>query len=140
MSTSSTSSQGPPTSIETRLFINGSFIPSQTGKKFPVINPATEKLTASVYEAEAVDVDLAVAAAQAAFPAWSAKGAWDRAQLFFKLATLLEGANSELARLEAVSMGRPVSQYGECLFSVSCFCFFALVGVRGIGMGGWLLF
>jgi aldehyde dehydrogenase (NAD+) len=115
MSTSSASSQGP-TTIETRLFINGSFIPSQTGKKFPVINPATEKLTASVYEAEAVDVDLAVAAAQAAFPAWSEKGAWDRAQLFFKLATLLEAANSELARLEAVSMGRPVSQYGEFLF------------------------
>lgn len=63
-----------PTNIETRLFINGEFVPSKSGKTFDVINPATEKLTASPFEAGAEDVDLAVDAAKAALPAWSALG------------------------------------------------------------------
>lgn len=100
-----------PTDIETRLFINGEFLPSKQGKKFDVINPATEKVTASPYEATAEDVDIAVEAAKAAFPAWSEMGGFARAGFFYKLADLLETSNTEFARLEAVSMGRPVSSY-----------------------------
>jgi aldehyde dehydrogenase (NAD+) len=102
-----------PTSIETRLFINGEFVASKAGKTFDVINPATEQVTASVYEAGAADVDLAVEAAKAAFPAWSETSCFARAHLFYKLADLLDGARSDLVKLEAVSMGMPVSKYGE---------------------------
>ena len=72
--------------IEDRLFINGEFVPSKSGKKFDVFNPTTEKLCASVYEAGPEDVDIAVAAAKAAFPAWSDLGAADRAGYIEKLA------------------------------------------------------
>lgn len=57
--------------IETRLFINGEFIPSIGGKIFKLINPATDKLTAEIYEGGAEDVDLAVQSAKNAFPAWA---------------------------------------------------------------------
>ena len=95
--------------IENRLFINGEFVPSKSGKKFDVINPATEKVSASVYEADEQDVDLAVKAAKAAQPAWADRDAADRAMFLLKLADLLEKHNGELARLEAISMGKPVS-------------------------------
>jgi acyl-CoA reductase-like NAD-dependent aldehyde dehydrogenase len=45
---------------ETRLFINNEFVPSVSGKTFDTVNPATEQVICSVYEAEAADVDKAV--------------------------------------------------------------------------------
>ena len=46
--------------LETRLFINNEFVPSISGKTFDTVNPATEQVICSVYEAEAADVDKAV--------------------------------------------------------------------------------
>ncbi|KAJ6065933.1 aldehyde dehydrogenase [Penicillium canescens] len=54
---------------ENRLFINGEFVPSLSGKTFDIINPTTEEVIAAVYEADVGDVDRAVEAAKAAFPA-----------------------------------------------------------------------
>ncbi|KIW78586.1 hypothetical protein Z517_08424 [Fonsecaea pedrosoi CBS 271.37] len=102
-----------PSNIETRLFINNDFVPSQSGKKFDVVNPATEKVTASVSEADGADVDAAVRAAKTAFPAWSALSGFQRAAYFYKLADLVESSNGEFAKLEAVSMGKPVGKYTE---------------------------
>ncbi|KIX06712.1 uncharacterized protein Z518_04688 [Rhinocladiella mackenziei CBS 650.93] len=104
-------------SIETRLFINNEFVDSRSGKMFPVINPATEEVTAKVQEAGDADVELAVQAAEAAFPAWSELSGFQRATYFYKLADLYERNNDKLARLEAMSMGRPVSTYTEGLAS-----------------------
>jgi aldehyde dehydrogenase (NAD+) len=98
--------------IEDRLFIDGEFVPSISGKKFDLYNPATEKLAASVYEAGAEDVDLAVKAAKAAFPAWSALGAADRAGYLNKLADAIEKNIDEIGYLEAITMGKPY--VGDC--------------------------
>lgn len=97
--------------IETRLFINNEFVESSDGNTFQVINPATENVTASVHEAKEVDVERAVQAAEAAFPAWSAMGGFQRATYLYNLADLFEKTNDELAYLEAISMGRPISTY-----------------------------
>ncbi|KAM5356808.1 hypothetical protein ACJ41O_003454 [Fusarium nematophilum] len=94
--------------IENRLFINGEFVPSKSGKTFEVLNPTTEKVTAKVFEADATDVDDAVAAAKAAFPAWSELATSERAAYLFKLADALEKRFPELSYLDAVSMGKPV--------------------------------
>ncbi len=64
-----------------------------------------------VPEASEQDANAAVAAAKAAFPAWSAMDPADRAASFKKLASLIRANSSELARLEAISMGRPTGQY-----------------------------
>ncbi|KAF9886966.1 hypothetical protein FE257_010707 [Aspergillus nanangensis] len=103
--------------IETRLFINNEFVPSTTGRTFPVINPATEEVTANVHEAGDEDVNLAVDAADAAFPAWSALSGFERAEYLYRLASLYEEHLPVLAELEARSMGRPVSTYKEPLAS-----------------------
>ncbi|GAB7349464.1 hypothetical protein MBLNU459_g0177t1 [Dothideomycetes sp. NU459] len=99
--------------FETRLFINGEFVPSLEGKQFDVESPYTEEKVATVYEALPADVDAAVKAAEAAFPAWDEMGPFPRADLFYKLADLLERAGPELAHLEALCIGRPVSKYLE---------------------------
>ena len=65
----------------------------------------------AVPEATEGDVDAAVAAAKAAFPAWSAMDPAQRGARLKKLAALIREHNDELARLEAVSMGLPVSRF-----------------------------
>lgn len=93
--------------IEDRLFINGEFVPSLSGKKIDIYNPNNEKLAASVYEAGAEDVDIAVKAAKVAFPAWSALSAGERSHYLNKLADAFEKNVEELSWLEAISMGKP---------------------------------
>ncbi|EKG10546.1 hypothetical protein MPH_12404 [Macrophomina phaseolina MS6] len=94
--------------VEERLFINGEFVPSISGRKFNIYNPATEQLSASIYEADANDVDVAVKAAQEALPSWSALSASERGAYLFQLADAMERAMPEIRYLEAISMGRPV--------------------------------
>ncbi|KAJ1473818.1 hypothetical protein T484DRAFT_1834779 [Baffinella frigidus] len=56
-----------PKSYETRLFIDGEFVPSKSGASFPTVNPSTEEVICNVSEAKAEDVDAAVDAAVRAF-------------------------------------------------------------------------
>lgn len=102
--------------IENRLFINGEFVPSRSGKKFDVINPTSEQIVASVFEADANDVDDAVAAAKAAFPAWSELEATERGAYLYKLADALERRFAEVSYLDAISMGKPVDSDCETWF------------------------
>ena len=101
-----------PKHIEDRLFINGKFVASKSGKKFNITNPNNEKFAASVYEAGAEDVDEAVKAAKTAFPAWSALSASDRQDYILKLADAIERNLEEIGYLEAISMGKPY--IGDC--------------------------
>ncbi|PYH98637.1 aldehyde dehydrogenase [Aspergillus ellipticus CBS 707.79] len=98
---------GKPAIMEDRLFINGEFVPSQAGKKFDVYNPATEELSASIYEADADDVELAVSAAKAAFPPWSELDAVERGHHLHRWADALEKRLPEISYLDAISMGKP---------------------------------
>ncbi len=74
-----------------------------------VIEPATERTLAEVPRAGVEEVDAAVAAAKAAFPAWRALAPADRAALLHRLATAIEGRQEELARLEARNAGKPIA-------------------------------
>merc|ERR1719240_2556694 len=78
----------PKGPFETKLFINGEFVNSKSGKTFPTVDPATEEIIANVQEASAKDVDIAVAAAKAAFEPgseWRSLNASDRRDLLLKL-------------------------------------------------------
>jgi betaine-aldehyde dehydrogenase len=74
-----------------------------------VIEPATEQVMAEVPRAGAEEVDVAVAAAKGAFPAWRAVAPGDRAALLHRLADALAERGEELARLEARNAGKPIS-------------------------------
>ena len=94
-------------SIETRLFINNEFTESVSQRTYEVLNPSTEDIAATVYEAAEADVELAVQAAKAAFPAWSERDASNRARLLERWADALEKAAEEIAYLDAITMGKP---------------------------------
>src|SRR5678816_3016345 len=80
----------PGLKIETRLFIGGEFVDAAQGGKIPVINPHDNTVLAEVAEATPADIDRAVAAARAAFPAWKKLAAADRGRLLLKLADAVE--------------------------------------------------
>ncbi|PNP56605.1 hypothetical protein THARTR1_03301 [Trichoderma harzianum] len=94
---------------ETKLFINGEFVPSISGKTFPIFNPTTEEKIVDVFEADAADVDAAVTAAENAIPAWKSLSAHDRINKCLKFAELVERDQFEIAKLDAENIGMPVS-------------------------------
>jgi aldehyde dehydrogenase (NAD+) len=96
---------------QTQCFIGGKWIPSASGKTFETIHPATEEVICEVAEGDAEDVDLAVDAAREAFDTgpWSKMDARDRGALMYKLGDLIEEEADELAALETLDNGKPIS-------------------------------
>jgi phenylacetaldehyde dehydrogenase len=94
-----------------RMLIDGRFVAAASGKTFPVYNPATGEEITRVPEAEAQDVDNAVAAARRAFDdgPWSRMSTSERGKLLWKLADLLEANLEEVAELESLDNGKPFS-------------------------------
>jgi len=90
-------------------FIGGRFVPPHSGAYFDDINPATEEVIASIPDSDSQDIDDAVAAARAAFPAWSRTPASERSRLLLRLADLIEQNLEELARLESIDNGKSIS-------------------------------
>ncbi|KAJ5825150.1 Retinal dehydrogenase 1 [Penicillium riverlandense] len=130
----STIVQNPKTkSLETRLFINGKFVDASDGGKFDLISPSTGEKFVEVSEATEQDTNAAVAAAKAAFPAWSALSPQQRGVYFKKLAALIRESHDELAELEALSMGRPVSAYFESFVAAQTLDHFSEAGYQAMG-------
>jgi aldehyde dehydrogenase (NAD+) len=96
---------------QAECFIGGKWVPSISGKTFDTIHPATEEVIAQVAEGDSKDVDLAVDAARAQFDGgeWSRLDARDRGRLMVKFADLLEAEADELAALETLDNGKPIS-------------------------------
>ena len=74
-----------------------------------------------------------MAAAKAAFPAWSALTPPERGAFMVALADQLVAAHAELAHLEALSMGRPVSAYFETAAAAGSFRDYAVLGYQAQG-------
>ncbi|KAH7143450.1 aldehyde dehydrogenase domain-containing protein [Dactylonectria macrodidyma] len=100
-----------PELVRPRMLIGGELVDASDKATFPLFNPANGAKVAEVPEATEQDVDTAVAAAKAAFPAWSELDPAKRGACLKKLAALIRENNNELAHLEAISAGRPVSEY-----------------------------
>src|SRR5262245_36115953 len=79
------------------LLIVGKRVPGD--RTMPVLNPATEEVLAQCPRASKNQLDTAVAAAKAAFPAWAATPIEERRKLVIKMADVIEANANELARL-----------------------------------------
>ena len=91
-----------------------------------VVNPATEETIAELPEVGVEETDAAVAAAQAAFPAWRAVAPADRARLLRRLAASVEEHAEELALLETRNVGKPIADSrGEVGMVAEVFYFYA---------------
>jgi aldehyde dehydrogenase (NAD+) len=93
--------------IDGAQLIGGEWVPSHTGATIDVHNPANLELLARVPRSDAEDVDRAVKAAEAAFPAWRDLNATARAGLLFRWADLIAQHSAELDSLESQEVGRP---------------------------------
>jgi phenylacetaldehyde dehydrogenase len=106
------------------LFIDGRFVPAQSGKTFDVINPATGEVFAKAAAGEAADIDLAVKAARKAFESgpWPAMPPGQRRNLLLKLADKIEASAEELAMLESMDNGMPfnVAKFAAVAGSAEC--------------------
>ncbi len=89
-------------------FVGGEWVASDAARTHTVWNPATGTAIAETPLGGAGEVDLAVRAAHAAFPAWRAVPAVERARVLFKLKALLETTAATIARQAADQ--RAVSQ------------------------------
>jgi acyl-CoA reductase-like NAD-dependent aldehyde dehydrogenase len=88
--------------------INGEFRPAASGKTFPTFNPGNGEVCGYLAECDEEDIDAAVRAALAAFPAWKKKTGAARAKLLMKLAQLVEANGARLAELESINAGKPI--------------------------------
>jgi aldehyde dehydrogenase (NAD+) len=112
----------------TKLLINNEWVESVSGKRFETINPATGEVICDVAEADAADVDKAVAAARQAFNRgeWRQMSASRRGELLHKLADLIEHNLDELARLETLDNGKPLhDSRGDIQLVIACYRYFA---------------
>ncbi|MGY4157974.1 aldehyde dehydrogenase (NAD+) [Bradyrhizobium sp. USDA 4461] len=108
------SAASPPGFLDGKLkclFVGGQWVEARSGKRFSTRNPATGELLAEVAEGDAADIDLAVAAARRAFDGqWSNWRPADRQRLLLKLADLVEADIEQLAMLDTLDMGAPISR------------------------------
>ncbi|KAA2213070.1 CoA-acylating methylmalonate-semialdehyde dehydrogenase [Teichococcus oryzae] len=89
--------------------IGGIEVPSRTGERSPVYNPATGAVTAQLGLADAAEVDLAVAAARKAAPDWAATPPHLRARVMFRLRDLIERHTDRLASIITAEHGKVLS-------------------------------
>ncbi|HEY7827032.1 MAG TPA: CoA-acylating methylmalonate-semialdehyde dehydrogenase [Candidatus Limnocylindrales bacterium] len=95
-------------------WINGARVAGTSGRSGPVFDPATGEIARRVDFASVEDVDRAVAAASAAFPAWRATSLSKRAEIMFRIRNLVDAHRSELAALLTSEHGKvPSDALGE---------------------------
>jgi aldehyde dehydrogenase (NAD+) len=113
--------------LPTKLFINNEWVDSVSGKTFETINPATEDVITSVSEADAADVDLAVAAARAAFNSYKDMNGSDRRDLLIKLSDLMARDRAALAEVESMDNGKPVhiADAADISLAIKCLRYYA---------------
>jgi aldehyde dehydrogenase (NAD+) len=123
--------QTSATSLANKLLINNRWVESESGETFGTVNPSTGEEICRVAAANEADVDKAVRAAREAFERgpWRKAHASERGQLLHRLADLIEKNADELARLESLDNGKPVSiaRKVDVAKTIACYRYF----------GGW---
>ena len=90
-------------------FIDGQFVEPVNGRYLDNIEPATGLAYSKVADSDASDVELAVAAAEKAFPGWSRTPTADRSRILLRIAELIERDLEKFGRAESIDTGKPLS-------------------------------
>ena len=107
-----------------QLFINNEWRPAASGKTMDVVNPATEETCATVASADSSDLNVAVDAARAALNGpWAQMSARERGRLVRKLGERLMERADEIARLETLHNGKPISESRHIEIPAAAECF-----------------
>src|SRR3954471_5665709 len=95
---------------DTRLFIDGAWTDSASGKTLPVLNPASGEPVGKVAHADRADLDRALAAADRGFRTWRKVSAYDRYKIMRKAADNLRGRVDEVATALTLEQGKPLAE------------------------------
>jgi succinate-semialdehyde dehydrogenase/glutarate-semialdehyde dehydrogenase len=106
--------------------IGGAWVGADGGATLTVTNPATGEVLGTVPDVGRAEVARAIASAEAAFPAWAAKTANERATILLKLANLIRANVDALGELLTLEQGKPLAEAkGEVLGSAGYVQWFA---------------
>ncbi|WP_299570301.1 NAD-dependent succinate-semialdehyde dehydrogenase [uncultured Williamsia sp.] len=117
--------------LDTGLFIDGKWVPAESGATFPVINPATGEEIATVADGGAVDARRAIETAAATQASWAATSPRSRSEILYRAHRLIMDRVDELALIMTTEMGKPFAEAkGEVAYGAEFFRWFAEEAVR----------
>lgn len=94
-----------------KCFIGGQWVSPTGGKTLPIENPSTGEVIAQLARGTAADIDAAVAAARSAYRGeWGKTPAFERGRMLMKMSRMVLERVDDLARLEAIDVGKPLKQ------------------------------
>ncbi|MCB0367419.1 MAG: aldehyde dehydrogenase family protein [Bdellovibrionaceae bacterium] len=88
-----------------KLFIDGAFVRTESGRSFPVFEAKSKKLYANLCQASRKDLRNAVTAAQAAQSGWAGRSAYNRSQILYRMAEMAESKRAEFVELLKTTLG-----------------------------------
>ena len=120
--------------LKTAAFINNQWVQADSGKTLAVTNPATGEILAKVPDMGAAETARAIAAAEAALPAWRGKTAKERAVIMRRWFELIMANQEDLAQLMTAEQGKPLTEArGEVAYGASFVEWFAEEAKRVYG-------
>lgn len=123
-----------PKLLRQQCFVDGEWVGAANGKTIEVLNPATREKLGTVPACGAHETRRAIEAAHAAFPAWAAKTAKERAQILRRLYDLMMANQEDLAMLMTAEQGKPLAESkGEIAYAASFIEWFGEEGKRLYG-------
>lgn len=93
-----------------KLFIGGEFPRTESGRSFPVYHHGSSKLFAHLCRASRKDLRNSVTAANGAFASWASKSAYNRGQILYRMAEMIESKRQEFAEIFAATLGQTEKQ------------------------------
>src|SRR5213596_2025384 len=123
-----------PSLFRQQCYIDGKWADADSGKSIPVNNPATGEILGTVPNMGAAEARRAIEAANAAFPAWRAKTAKERANILRKWFDLMMANQEDLAKILTAEQGKPLAEARtEISYGASFIEWFAEEGKRIYG-------
>ncbi len=108
------------------MLINGEWVGAESGKTFPVLNPATGEAVAQVPDGTVAEARRAVDAAAAAFPGWAARPAVERGAILAKVRDLMLARRDRLGETITRENGKPLAEAkGEVTYAANFVGFYA---------------
>jgi succinate-semialdehyde dehydrogenase/glutarate-semialdehyde dehydrogenase len=120
--------------LRMQAYINGKWENASNGATHAVVNPATQEKIGTVPDMGAAETRRAIEAAKAAFPAWAAKTAKERAVILRRWYDLMMANQEDLAALMTAEQGKPLAESkGEIAYAAAFIEWFAEEGKRVYG-------
>jgi len=123
-----------PSLFRQQCFIAGKWCDADGGGTIPVTNPANGEQLGTIPKMGAAETRRAIEAANAAWPAWRALAAKERAAILRRWFDLMHAHADDLARIMTLEQGKPLTEArGEVSYAASYFEWFAEEGKRAYG-------